>query len=112
MRTILGLQVTVENHNVPLLLLDGDGIVAQTHDIPPSLRRILSIVATVEGSAQLRENAPDELLVGELALSLEALDDLAEIAIAAVFHVDVKVVRRLKVHAVDVLDDVGMAQLL
>ena len=69
-------------------------------------------MASVESIHDLAEDGPDELLVGELVLVLEVLDDAAEVAVAAVLHVQVQVLRGLQVLALVVADDVWVYELL
>lgn len=82
----------------------------QAQHVCACFRRIEAVVATVEGSGQLREYAPDKSLLGELILSDKVPDQLAEISTTTVFHVQVQVLSVLEMVAVVVCDDVRVPQ--
>lgn len=44
-------------------------------------------MTAIQGQNQLAKDAPDEALLGSLAFQLQVLDDTAQVAVAAVFHV-------------------------
>lgn len=69
-------------------------------------------MAAVQGADDLAEDAPDELLLAHLVLVLQVADDASQVAVAAVLHVQMQVLARLDVVALEVGDDVGVAQLL
>jgi hypothetical protein len=54
----------------------------------------------------LGEDAPHKRLFGVLVLVGQVLDDAPEVAVSAVFHVEVQVLADLEVFAVVVADDV------
>jgi hypothetical protein len=110
-RTVLRLQVPMKNHR-SLAVADRLCIRAKSHDIASSRRRVFSKVAAVEGADDLAEDAPDELLLAQLVLVLQIADDAPEVAVPAVFHVQVQVLGRLDVVALEIRDDVGMAKFL
>lgn len=111
--TILGLQVTVQNrHGTRGNLGPARGIpLRETEHIRADLWRVNTIVTPVQGHGQLAEDAPDEAFLSSLALEREVLDHAAEIAVAAVLHVEVEVLADLEVLAVVVGDDVGMSEM-
>lgn len=84
----------------------------ESHDVAACRRWVFTVVAAVQGADDLAEDAPDELLLAHLVLVLEVADDTSEVAVAAVLHVEVKVLRCLDVVALEVGDDVGVAEFL
>ena len=84
----------------------------ESHDVAACRRWVFAVVAAVQGADDLAEDAPDELLLAHLVLVLEVADDTSEVAVAAVLHVEVKVLRCLDVVALEVGDDVGVAEFL
>lgn len=87
-------------------------IANESHDVAACRRWVFTVVAAVQGADDLAEDAPDELLLAHLVLVLEVADDTSEVAVAAVLHVEVKVLRCLDVVALEVGDDVGVAEFL
>jgi hypothetical protein len=69
-------------------------------------------MASVESGDELAEYAPHKILWRADILALVFLDDLAEVSIAAVFHVQMKVAGVLQVVSLKVLDDIGVLELL
>jgi len=101
----------VENHG--LAWVTGRLRIAnESHDVAACRRWVFTVVAAVQGADDLAEDAPDELLLAHLVLVLEVADDTSEVAVAAVLHVEVKVLRCLDVVALEVGDDVGVAEFL
>jgi hypothetical protein len=88
--TVLGLQISMKNHR-SLAVTDRLCVGAQAHDIASRCWRVLAKMAAVEGADDLAEDAPHELLLADLILVLQVADDAPEIAIPAVFHVQVQV---------------------
>lgn len=69
-------------------------------------------MAAVQGADDLAEDAPDKFLLAHLVLVLQVADDASQISVAAVFHVQVQVLARLDVVALEVRDDVGVSKFL
>lgn len=109
-RTILRLQVAMQNGHSAGRRLRPRRAREETKNITPNLWRIDAIVTAVESGDKLREDAPDEGLLCPLALQRQILDHPAEIAIAAILHVKVQILTRLEVLAVEVFDDVLVSE--
>jgi hypothetical protein len=111
--TILWFQVPVQNHVGHLLALQLGRlrIRAQAHDVTSDLWRVLAVMATVQCADQLRKNAPDELFFGVLILLLQPFDHLAQIAVAAILHVEMQVLRGSEMVPLVVLHDVWVTKL-
>lgn len=75
------------------------------------IRRVNTIVTTIQRQGQLTEDAPDKRLASTLALVLQISNDPSKISISAVFHVQVQVLARLEVLAVVVLHDVVVSKM-
>lgn len=82
----------------------------QTQNIGADLGRVDAVVTPIQGHDQLAEDAPDKAFLGPLTLHCEVLDDTAEVAVAAVLHVQVQVLADLEVFTVVVGNDVGVAE--
>ena len=109
--TILRLEIPVQDHRLPRIT-GGFRIRTQSHDIASSCRRVLTEVTPVQRADDLAEDAPYELLLAHLVLVLEVTNDAPEVAIAAVFHIQVQVLRCLDVVALEVGYDVWVAEFL
>jgi len=110
--TVLGLEIAVQDHGSPCSVGHGFRVASQTHYILSSRGWILAVVAAVQSADNLTEDGPDEFLLGQLVFALEVLNDAAKIAIAAVLHVEVEVLRGLEVLPFVVADNVWMDELL
>ena len=109
--TVFGLEISMQDHGssrVAGRLRVSD----KPHDIAACLRRVFAIVAAVQSAHDLAEDAPHELLLADLVLALQVADDPAQIAIAAIFHVQMQILRGLDVVALEVGHDVGVPELL
>jgi hypothetical protein len=93
------------------MITDGLSVRTQAQDIAASRWGVFTKVAAVQGADNLAEDTPDELLLAHLVLVLEVADDAPQVAIAAVFHVQVKVLGNLDVVALEVCDNVGVSKL-
>ena len=76
------------------------------------IRRIMPVVASVQCANQLRKDSPHELFLSQHVPLFQLLDVAAQVAVAAVLHVQMDVGRALDVLSGVVLDDVGMAEVL
>jgi hypothetical protein len=85
---------------------------AEAEPIVANLRRVAASVAPEQRRSQLGQDAPHEVFGRQLAATLVVVDDLAQVSISAVLHVQVEVLGLLQVFALKVLHDVGMAELL
>lgn len=83
---------------------------AQSQHCLSNLWGIDTIVAAVESRDQLGEYTPDKGLLGILILDRQVADHPAEVAIAAVFHVEVQVLGGFEVLAMVVADNVWVSQ--
>lgn len=110
--TVFRLQVSVENHVWRLLALDRLCISPKAHDVAANLRRILSIMTAIQRSDKLCKHTPHELFIGALIPQLQLFDHLAQIAIAAVLHIQMQILSRFVVFSLKVSDDVWMPKLL
>jgi len=108
--TVLGLQIAMKDHGLSWIT-SRLRVAHEPHDIAAGCRRVFAVVAAVQGADDLAEDAPHKLLLAHLVLVLEVADDTAEVAVAAVFHVQVKVLGCLDVVALKVGDNVGVSQL-
>lgn len=102
----------MEDHGLGARVTRRFRVCSQAHDIAAGSWRVLAVVAAVEGADDLAEDAPDELLLAHEVLVLQVADGAAQISVAAVLHVQVQVLARFDVVALEVGDDVGMAQFL
>jgi hypothetical protein len=102
----------VQDHGLAIAIAHRLCVRTQTHDVLAWRRRILAMMTSVQGADNLAEDAPDKLFIRVFAVVLELLDDAPEVAIAAVLHVQVEVLRRLEVLALVVPDDIRVDQLL
>jgi len=98
----------MQNHPMPNLTLQHLSL--PHHSLLPRPRRILPIMTPIQRSHQLREDTPHEVLFGQHIPLPQLLDIPAQVAVAAVLHVEVDVVGGLDVLARVVLHDVGVAQ--
>jgi hypothetical protein len=109
--TVLGLQIPVQDHGLPRIT-GRLRVGAQSHDIAAGGGRVFAKVAAVQGADDLAEDAPHKLLLAHLVLVLQVADDAAQVAVPAVLHVQVQILRDLDVVALEVGDDVRVAELL
>ena len=84
----------------------------EPHDVAACRRWVFTVVAAVQGADDLAEDAPHKFLLAHEVFVLQVADDASQVAIAAVLHVQVQVLARLDVVALEVGDDVGVPQLL
>ena len=75
------------------------------------LGRIDTIVTAVQSQDELAEDAPDEALGSSLTLVLQVLDHTAEVAVAAILHVQVEILADLEMLAVVVGDNVWVPEM-
>ena len=108
--TVLRLEVSMENHGLAWIT-DRLRIANEAHDVAACRRWVFTIMAAVQGADDLAEDAPDKLLLANLVLVLQVSNDTSEVAVSAVFHVEVEVLRCLDVVAFEVGDDVGVSKL-
>lgn len=108
----------MQNHiNIaPLLTHQPLRDLPRTTTLQPLLRPwrlgIFTIVAPIQGTHQLREDRPHEILLRPLPALRQLLHQPAQVAVAAVLHVQVQVRGGLNVLARLVLHDVGVDELL
>jgi len=69
-------------------------------------------MASIQRRDELRKYAPHEFFVRILVPHLQLFDHLAEITIAAEFHVQMKVLGRFVVFSLVVSDNVGVSEFL
>jgi hypothetical protein len=100
----------VKNHRLARIT-DRLRVANQPHYVAACRWRVFTVMTAVQGADDLAEDAPDKLLLAHLVLVLQVPDDTSEVAIAAVFHVEVQVLRCLDVITFEVGDDVGMSEL-
>lgn len=110
MLTILGLQITMHNHDTTFwcLLILGPG--NDTQDIGSNLGRVNAIMTSVQSRDELRKGSPNERLGSPLALIREVLDHSAQVAASTVFHVQVELLLAFQVLTVVVGDNVGVSE--
>lgn len=109
--TILGLQISMQNHAVALLrLIRQECLPIPDLSLISHARRIFPVVASEQSTYQLCKDLPDKLLFGVAIPIFQLLDVSAEVAIPTVLHVEVEVMARLEMFAVAVLDDVWMTE--
>jgi hypothetical protein len=70
---------------------------------------ILSIVAAIKCAHQLRENGPNEVLLSHLVPLLQFPDVSSQVSIAAIFHIQMQVMRRLQMLSMTVLHDIWVS---
>lgn len=111
-RTILGLEITVQNRHCPGRCLGGSARAAlrQAEHVCAHVRLVNAIMAAVQRHDQLAKYAPHETLLSSLALVLQVLYDSTEIAVAAILHVKMQVLAEFEMLAVVVGDDVGVSE--
>jgi hypothetical protein len=110
MLTVLRLEIPVKDHGFPRVT-SRLRVANQPHDVTACCGRVFTIVAAVQRADDLAEDAPHKLLLAHLVLVLQVPDDAPQVAVAAVFHVQVKVLRGLDVVTLEVGDDVRVAEL-
>lgn len=102
----------MEDHTLAqLLALDGVGVLGETDGGGASVWRVLAIVTAIQGRHELCKDGPHQFLVGVRVLILMRLDHDAQISVAAVFHVQMQVVRLLVMFLLVVVHNVGMVEL-
>lgn len=99
----------MQDHGLGAGVGRGLGIGGQAQDVAAGGGGVLAVVAAVQGADDLAEDAPHKLLVADLVLVLQLADDAAQVAVAAVLHVQVQVLAGLDVVALKVGHDVGVA---
>lgn len=109
--TVLRLQIPMEDHGFPRITYWLD-VADETHDITASRRRIFTVVAAVQGTDNLAEDAPDKLLLAHLVLVLQVANDSSQVAVSAVLHVEVKVLGCLDMVAFEIGDNVWVSEFL
>jgi len=107
--TIFGLEVAVEYCHASRRRLGSRGCAEPQHRLT-NFGGVDAIVTTVQGGDQLGKGAPDKRFLRILILLRQITDHPAQVAISAVFHVEVKVLRGFEVLAMVVADDVWVAQ--
>ena len=101
----------MKDHGFPWITNRLD-VANETHDVTASLRGIFTVVAAVQGTDNLAEDAPDELLLTHLVLVLQVANDSSQVAISAVLHVKVKVLGCLDMVTFEIGDNVWVSEFL
>ena len=102
----------MQDHVGRLLALQRLCIFPQPHDVSPDVGWVFAVVAAIKRRDQLRQYAPDKLFIGVLVLQLQSFDDLTQVSVPTVFHVEMEVLRGLEVVSLKVLHDVCMFEFL
>lgn len=102
----------MEDHSVAsLLAFDWESVLSEANSSGVGAGRVFTVVTSVKSRHYLSKDGPDKFFIGVSVSVLEVLDHDAKIAVAAVFHVEMQVVRFLVVFLFVIVDDIRVIEL-